>query len=71
MPKKRLDAFRLVRLVPGPKNPREVEKPKTDTPTPKITCVPLSIIELFPKESSSKNFANLFVMPPIAVIIPV
>lgn len=70
VPEAKLEAFRLVRFVPGPQNPKELENPAIDTPTPIVTTEPLSVIVEVESELGPLNLATELTTP-VPVIIPV
>ena len=71
MPDAKLEAFKFVIFVPGPKKPNDVKIPETVTPEPNVIKVPVSVMLELPSVSSSRNLVTLFDIPPFAVRIPV
>ena len=69
MPVARLDAFRLVRLVPGPQKPVEVTIPDTLKLVVIETSVPLSVISELPIWTPlGVNLARVLTVPEPVII---
>ena len=63
IPEAKLEAFKFVIFVPGPKNPKDVKIPETVTPEPSVISVPVSIMFEFDNVLAELNLATVFIVP--------